>query len=50
VAGWVFRIWEKMHVQPPAALITAALLAVYLLACLLTLPWLIPFFMHTAKP
>ncbi|MGO8688456.1 MAG: site-2 protease family protein [Thermoguttaceae bacterium] len=40
MAGVVFRVWEKMHARPPGAVATAALLAVYLLAWLLTLPWI----------
>ena len=32
IAGFVFRIWEKMHVQPPGAVATVALLLVYLLS------------------
>ena len=49
VASFVFRIWEKMHVQPPGAVATVALLLVYLLAAMLTIPWLLPFFLHTAR-
>ncbi len=35
IAGFVFRIWEKMHVQPPSAVATVSLLLVYLLAAML---------------
>ena len=49
IAGFVFRIWEKMHVQPPGAVATVALLLVYLLAGALTLPWILPFCLHVPK-
>jgi Zn-dependent protease len=43
VAGVAFRVWEKMHVQPPGALATALLLAAYFTAWLLTVPWVVLF-------
>jgi Zn-dependent protease len=46
VAGMVFRVWEKMHARPPGAAATAALLAAYLLAWLLTLPWILAFMLR----
>ena len=49
IAGFVFRIWEKMHVQPPGAVATVGLLLVYLFAAMLTIPWLLPFILHTAR-
>ena len=49
LAAVVFRIWERMHVEPPGAVATTLLLLTYLMGCLLTLPWLIPFFMNAAK-
>ena len=49
IAGFVFRIWEKMHVRPPGTVATVALLLVYLLAATLTVPWLIPFLLHSAR-
>jgi Zn-dependent protease len=49
IASFVFRIWEKMHVQPPGAVATAALLLVYLLAGALTIPWILPVFFHAPK-
>lgn len=49
VAGFVFRIWEKMHVQPPGAAATVGLLTVYLLAGALTVPWILPLFFHVPK-
>mgnify|MGYP001090011943 CR=1 FL=1 len=48
MAGVVFNVWEKMHVRPPGVLATIALLLVYLVAGLLTIPWLLPFFLHNA--
>jgi Zn-dependent protease len=48
-AGVVFRVWEKMHAEPPDALITVALLLVYLLAGLLAVPWVLLIFFHAAK-
>lgn len=44
VAGATFRIWESMHVQPPGVLATVALLTVYLLAVILSVPWVFLFF------
>ena len=38
MAGFVFRIWEKMHVQPPGAAATVVLLLVYLFAGALACP------------
>jgi Zn-dependent protease len=38
VANVAFRVWEKMHVRPPGALATVALLATYLAAWLLIVP------------
>ena len=38
-----------MHVQPPGAVATVALLLVYLLAAMLTIPWMLPFFLHAAR-
>jgi hypothetical protein len=49
MAGIVFRVWEKMHVQPPGAVATVALLLVYVLAGALTLPWILPLFFHHGK-
>jgi hypothetical protein len=49
IASLVFRIWEKMHVQPPDAVATVALLLVYLFAAMLTIPWLLPFILHAAR-
>ena len=49
MAGFVFRIWEKMHVQPPGALATLGLLLLYLFAIALTVPWMAPFFLHLGK-
>lgn len=49
MAGVVFRVWEKMHVQPPGWIATLALLLVYLLAAILTVPWLLPLFLHTPR-
>jgi Zn-dependent protease len=49
VAGLAFRVWEKMHVQPPGAVATILLLLGYLLGLLLSILWLIPFFIHSAK-
>jgi hypothetical protein len=49
VAAVTFRVWEKMHIRPPGALATAALLLVYLLAGLLAVPWLRLLFFHRGK-
>jgi Zn-dependent protease len=49
MAGMVFRVWERMHVRPPGALATVILLFVYALAVLLTIPWLLPFFITIPK-
>jgi Zn-dependent protease len=49
IASFVFRIWEKMHVQPPGAIATVALLLVYLLAGALTIPWILPVFFHAPR-
>jgi Zn-dependent protease len=46
VAGVVFNVWEKMHIQPPSTIATVALLLAYLLAGLLTAPWLLSFFLQ----
>ncbi len=47
-AAVVFRVWERLHVQPPGLLTTALLLLVYLIAAALTLPWLIVI-LHATK-
>jgi Zn-dependent protease len=49
VAGVVFRVWEKMHVRPPSAAATLALLLLYLLAGTLTAPWILLFFLPAAR-
>jgi len=49
IAGLVFRIWEKMHVQPPGIVATVVLLLVYLVAGGLTVPWILPSFFHAAR-
>ncbi|MGA2255121.1 MAG: site-2 protease family protein, partial [Thermoguttaceae bacterium] len=49
IANSVFRIWEKMHVQPTGATATVLLLLVYLLAGVLTVPWILPLFFHVPK-
>ncbi len=49
IASFVFRIWEKMHVQPPGTVATVVLLLVYLLAGALTVPWVLPLFFHAPK-
>jgi Zn-dependent protease len=43
MAVFVFRVWEKMHIQPPGTVATAALLMAYLLGVGLSLPWVAPF-------
>lgn len=49
VAGTVFRVWERMHARPPGILATLALLLVYLLAGLLTAPWVLPLFFRSGR-
>ena len=49
VAHVVFNVWEKMHLRPPGAVATVSLLMVYLLAGLLTIPWMLPFVFHAAR-
>jgi len=49
VAGAVFRIWEKMHVRPPGAAATLALLVTYLLAGLFAVPWVWLLFLPVAR-
>ena len=44
IAGLVFRVWEKIHVQPPGFAATVALLMVYLLVGFFAaVPWILPF-------
>lgn len=40
LAGTIYRIWEKIHVEPPGFVATFLLLAAYLVAVALTIPWL----------
>ena len=49
LAGFVFRVWEKMHDQPPGAPATVVLLLVYLIAVGISVPWVVPFFLHAGK-
>ncbi|MCE9556979.1 MAG: site-2 protease family protein [Planctomycetes bacterium] len=49
VATITYRIWQKMHLRPPGAVATVVLLAVYLLAALLTLPWILMYMFKSAQ-
>jgi Zn-dependent protease len=49
MAGCVFRVWDKMHVQPPGVLATVGLLMTYLLGVALTIPWVVPFLFQVWK-